>query len=82
MKKTKQPSGVRKKSAREKISILETKIAELEGRLPDAEGKAAGSIERQLRICREELKILKTNVVSKIGSVRHYIVSGSYGSNS
>ncbi|MEX5343754.1 hypothetical protein [Pseudomonas sp. I2] len=82
MKKKKQSSGVRKKSTKEKISILEKKISELEGRLLEAEGRAAGSIERQLRLCREELKILKTHVISKLGSVRHYVVSGSYGSNS
>ncbi|MBI6912471.1 hypothetical protein N7613_00910 [Pseudomonas juntendi] len=80
MKKKKQPSGVRKKSTKEKISMLEEKISELESRLPEAEGLKAGRIERQLRVCREELKVLKTHMVSKLSSVHYYVVPGSYGS--
>ncbi|HEY0289081.1 MAG TPA: hypothetical protein VGC62_19055 [Pseudomonas sp.] len=81
MKKKKRRSGVRQKSAREKVVLLEKQIADLERKLPEAEGRAAGSIEKQLRLCREELRIQKMHVISKLSSVYHYVVDGSYGSS-
>ena len=78
----KRPSGVRKPSIRETITRLEKLIAELELQLPDADLRKAGSIERQLRIHRESLKIAKLNLISKINSVRHSVVPGSFGSSS
>ena len=82
MKKKKRKSGVRQKSARQKVAILEKAIAEIESKLPDALGKDAGGMERQLRIYREELRVQKIHVVSKLSSVPHYVVDGSYGSRS
>jgi hypothetical protein len=81
MKKKKRKSGVRQKSAKQKVTLLEKAIAELEAKLPDAQGKEAGGIERQLRIHREELRIQKIHVISKLSSVSHYVVDGSYGSS-
>ena len=80
MKKKKRKSGVREKSARQKVAILEKAIADTETKLRDAQGREAGGLERQLRIYREELRVQKIHVISKLSSVPHYLVDGSYGS--
>lgn len=72
MKKKKRKTGVRQKSARQKVAILEKAIAEIESKLPDALGKEAGGMERQLRIYREELRVQKIHVISKRGTPRLY----------
>lgn len=80
MKKKKRKGAKRQKSARQKVAMLEKAINDLERRLPGAEGKEAGEIERQLRLYREEMRIQKMHVISNFSSVRLYKVDGSYGS--
>lgn len=79
--KTKKDPGKRL-SVKERIERLERLIESLELALPDAQSRSAGSIERQLRLHREQLRIERVHLTSKIGQIRRYLVSGSYGSNS
>ncbi|MBG4631077.1 hypothetical protein I5F56_02340 [Pseudomonas aeruginosa] len=78
-KKKAQKKGSRALSTKEKVARLEKQIEELEAALPEASSRRAGSIERQLRLLGEQLRIQKIHLVSKLDSVRHYTVSGSYG---
>lgn len=71
--------GSRALSTKEKIAKLEKQISELELLLPDAIPRRAGSIERQLRLLREQLRVQRIHAISKIDSIRRYTVSGSYG---
>ena len=71
--------GSRSLSRKEKIAKLEKQISELELLLPDAMPKRAGSIERQLRLLREQLRVQKIHAISKIDSIRRYTVSGCSG---
>ncbi len=81
MKKKKRKSGVREKSARQKVATLEKAISDIEAKLSLAKGREAWGLEQQLRIYREELRVQKIHVISKLSSVPHFVVDGSYGSN-
>ncbi|ELK4895237.1 hypothetical protein RVS51_000063 [Pseudomonas aeruginosa] len=78
-KKKAQKKRSRALSTKEKVARLEKQIEELEAALPEASSRRAGSIERQLRLLGEQLRIQKIHLVSKLDSVPHYTVSGSYG---
>lgn len=69
-------------TTKERIARIEQLIASLELELPDATLRRAGSIERQIRLHRENLRVERVHLTSKINQVRRYTVSGSYGSGS
>lgn len=71
-----------KLTTKERITRIERLIAELELQLPHAPLLKAGSIERQIRLHRENLRIEQVHLLSKIGQIRRCKVSGSYGSSS
>lgn len=73
-------SGNRRPAAQQRIARLEMLIEALLLELPGAALRRAGSIERQLRLHREQLRIERIHLVSKINQIRRYTVSGSYGS--
>lgn len=79
--KTIKKSGSKKLTTKERIERLQKLIETLELELPDAPLRRAGSIERQLRLHRENLRIERVHLASKINQIRRYKVSGSYGSN-
>lgn len=67
-------------STRERIAKLEKRIAELESLMPTASDRQQGSYLRQMRELNEQLRIERIHLTSKYSQVRHYTVSGSYGS--
>jgi hypothetical protein len=74
--------GSKKLTTKERIARIEKAIEALELELPDAPLRRAGSIDRQLRLHRENLRIERVHLASKINQIRRYKVSGSYGSSS
>ena len=77
----KKKSDRKKLTTKERIARIEKLIASLELELSDAPLRRAGSIERQLRLHRENLRIERVHLASKIDQIRRYKVSGSYGSS-
>ncbi|THG87078.1 hypothetical protein E5198_00750 [Pseudomonas sp. A-1] len=81
MKKKKQPSGVKKPTARQLVKRLEEQIAaarlQMESRQPGSGGAGIANhilnLERQLAVARSHIK-------SKFSSVNHSVVDGSFGS--
>lgn len=69
-------------STKQRIARLENLILLLEEELPSASIRRTWIIERDIRIYRESIAIERMHLISKIGQVRTYKVSGSYGSNS
>lgn len=74
-------SGSKKLTTKDRIARIEKLIETLLLELPDAPLRRAGSIERQLRLHRESLRIERVHLTSKINQIRRYKVSGSYGSS-
>jgi hypothetical protein len=73
--------GSKKLTTKDRIDKLQKLIESLELELPDAPLRRAGSIERQVRLNREYLRIERIHLASKINQIRRYKVSGSYGSS-
>ncbi|WP_327440250.1 hypothetical protein [Pseudomonas donghuensis] len=67
-------------TTKERIAKLEKRIADLEALMPEASDRQQGSYTRQIRELQEQLRIEQVHALSKYSQVRHYKVSGSYGS--
>lgn len=79
-KKEKKKVKKRAPTTKQRIAKLEKRIAELEALMPEASDRQQGSYLRQMRELREQLRIEHVHALSKFSQVRHYQVSGSYGS--
>lgn len=78
--KSKKKVKKRAPTTKERIAKLEKRIAELEALMPQGSDRQQGSYTRQIRELQEQLRIEKVHALSKYSQIRHYQVSGSYGS--
>lgn len=80
MKKKKQPSGVKKPTARQLVKRLEEQIAAARLHMENRKPGGGTGIANHILNLERQLAIAKSHIKSKFSSVNHSVVDGSFGS--